>query len=380
MERSKILLVEDQAIIALAESRMIESHGFDVEIAHNGERALEIVEEDPELSLILMDIDLGAGIDGTETARKIIENHDLPIAFLSSHTEPEVVLKTEGITSYGYIVKDSGETVLITSIKMALRLFEARMNEKKSRAALQHSHDLMSYIIEHNRSAIAVHDRDLNYIYVSQPYLDQYNVKKRDVLGKHHYEIFPDLPEKWRIVHQKALRGEVHRGETDPYERDDGTVDWTRWECRPWYEADGTIGGIIIYTEVMSKEKRDSYELRDRLNFFQSVIRTTLDGFWVVGTDGRFLDVNDAYLEMTGYNRKEFLELSIWDIDADEKQEQTAERIHRLKANGNAVFTVRHRRKNGSIFNVELSTTYVGGENECFVCFCRDVSDVIEIK
>lgn len=184
------------------------------------------------------------------------------------------MLKTEGITSYGYIVKDSGETVLITSIKMALRLFEARMNEKKSRVALQHSHDLMSYIIEHNHSAIAVHDRDLNYIYVSQPYLDQYNVKKRDVLGKHHYEIFPDLPEKWRIVHQKALRGEVHRGETDPYERDDGTVDWTRWECRPWYEADGTIGGIIIYTEVMSKEKRDSYELRDRLNFFQSVIRT----------------------------------------------------------------------------------------------------------
>jgi CheY-like chemotaxis protein len=198
MEKTKILLVEDQAIIALVESKIIEKNGFDVRTAYSGEQALDILEEDCEFSLILMDIDLGEGIDGTETAQRILAKHDLPVAFLSAHTEPEVVLKTEGITSYGYIVKNSGETVLITSIKMALRLFEAKMKEKESLRALQHSHDLMSYIIEHTRSDIAVHDRDLNYIYVSQSYLDQFNVKKRDVLGKHHYEVFPDLPEKWR--------------------------------------------------------------------------------------------------------------------------------------------------------------------------------------
>ena len=143
----------------------------------------------------------------------------LPIAFLSSHTEPEVVEKTVGITSYGYIVKNTGETVLLAAIKMALRLFEAKMGEKAQKSALVHSHDLMKYIIEHTRSAVAVHDRDLKYIYVSRPYLDQYNVEKRDVIGKHHYEIFPDLPQKWRDVHQNALAGEVSRGENDPYYR-----------------------------------------------------------------------------------------------------------------------------------------------------------------
>jgi DNA-binding NarL/FixJ family response regulator len=64
-------------------------------------------------------------MDGTEAAQEILQKRKLPLVFLSSHTEREVVEKTEGITSYGYIVKNSGETVLIASIKMAFRLFES---------------------------------------------------------------------------------------------------------------------------------------------------------------------------------------------------------------------------------------------------------------
>jgi PAS domain S-box-containing protein len=127
---------------------------------------------------------------------------------------------------------------------------------KEAEESLIHSHKLMSYIIEHNRSAIAVHDRDMRYIYVSKRYLDDYKVKEQDVIGKHHYEVFPDLPQKWKDVHKKALAGEISSAENDPYVREDGTVDWTRWECRPWYEADGSIGGIIVYTEVITERKR----------------------------------------------------------------------------------------------------------------------------
>jgi len=108
--------------------------------------------------------------------------------------------------------------------------------QKRSEEALIHSHDLMRYIIEHNRSAIAVHDKDLKYIYVSQRYLQDYKVKDKDIIGKHHYAVFPDLPQKWRDVHQKALAGETSSAEDDPYVRDDGSVEWTRWECRPWYQ------------------------------------------------------------------------------------------------------------------------------------------------
>ncbi|MDZ7793232.1 MAG: PAS domain S-box protein [Spirochaetia bacterium] len=121
----KILLVEDEALIAMNEAQMLKKHGYEVVTVYNGENAIEAVEQDPEISLILMDIDLGKGMDGTEAAEKILNKKDIPIVFLSSHTELEVVEKTEKITSYGYVVKNSNPTVLDASVKMAFKLFEA---------------------------------------------------------------------------------------------------------------------------------------------------------------------------------------------------------------------------------------------------------------
>ena len=143
---------------------------------------------------------------------------------------------------------------------------------KQAEEALTHSHDLMRYIIEHNRSDVAVHDRELKYVYVSQSYLQDYRVKERDIIGKHHYDVFPDLPQKWRDVHQRVLAGEILSAEDDPYMREDGTVDWTRWECRPWYEADGLIGGIIVYTEIVTERVRAEEELRKHREHLEELV------------------------------------------------------------------------------------------------------------
>jgi PAS domain S-box-containing protein len=260
-KQKNILLVEDEAIIAMTEKALLEKFGYRVQVAHGGEEAITTVAATPGIDLILMDINLGAGMDGTDAAAMILKTQDIPVVFLSSHTEPEVVEKTEKITSYGYVVKNSSATVLDASIKMAFKLFAAKMRERKKEAALAHSNQLMKYIIEHMHSAVAVHDRDLKYIYVSQRYLDDYKVKEQDIIGRHHYDVFPDLPQKWRDVHNRALAGEISMAEDDPYEREDGTVEWTRWECRPWYTADGSIGGIIIYTEVTTGRKQAEIKL-----------------------------------------------------------------------------------------------------------------------
>ncbi|MFO7849551.1 MAG: response regulator, partial [Spirochaetia bacterium] len=129
----KILLVEDEPLITLSESKMLKRNGYEVVTADSGEKAVAAVEDDRSIDLILMDIDLGEGMDGTEAAEMILDKYDLPIAFLSSHTEPEIVEKTEGITSYGYIVKNSGETVLLASIRMAFRLYDAHRELKEQK-------------------------------------------------------------------------------------------------------------------------------------------------------------------------------------------------------------------------------------------------------
>ncbi|MFP4487947.1 MAG: PAS domain-containing protein [Bacteroidales bacterium] len=146
--------------------------------------------------------------------------------------------------------------------------------EKDEGDHMDHFHDLMRYIIEHTNSAVAVHDTDLRYIYVSQRYLDQFGLKDRDIIGKHHYDVFPDLPQKWKDVHQRVLKGEVVGADRDDYKRDDGSVHWTRWECRPWYERDGSIGGIIVYTEVITEQVKAEEELRKLKDNLEAEVET----------------------------------------------------------------------------------------------------------
>ena len=107
---------------------------------------------------------------------------------------------------------------------------KAKEQAEKSEKALKQSDDLMKYIIEHNRSAVAVHDKDFKYIHLSQRYLEEYNLVGLNIIGKHHYDVFPDLPQKWRDVHKKALLGIVSSAEDDAYYKDNETVMWTRGE------------------------------------------------------------------------------------------------------------------------------------------------------
>lgn len=122
-----ILIVEDEAIIALQETAQLRSAGYSVEHVFTGEKAVETVLSDPAgVDLILMDINLGRGMDGTEAAEAILKRFSVPILFLSSHREPDVVLKTEQIAGYGYVVKSSEFSILDASVKMAFKLFETK--------------------------------------------------------------------------------------------------------------------------------------------------------------------------------------------------------------------------------------------------------------
>ena len=117
---------------------MLEGFGYQVVVAATGEQALEIFKDKPEIDLILMDIDLGPGrLSGTETAIRILKDHRVPVLFLSSHAEPELVARTEEISTYGYVVKNTDVTILDTSIKMALRLFQANVRLEAEREYLQ---------------------------------------------------------------------------------------------------------------------------------------------------------------------------------------------------------------------------------------------------
>jgi len=126
-KQKTILLVEDDVIISMLETKQLKKEGYKVIHTISGEKAIAIACSDDEcIDLILMDIDLGSGIDGTDAAMEILKQKNIPVLFVSSHIEKAIVDKTEKITSYGYVVKNSSFTVLDASIKMAFKLFDAK--------------------------------------------------------------------------------------------------------------------------------------------------------------------------------------------------------------------------------------------------------------
>ncbi|MDQ7827156.1 MAG: PAS domain S-box protein [Candidatus Eremiobacteraeota bacterium] len=135
--RKKLLLVEDQKVISIVEAQVIKRNGYEVTTVSSGEDSVEAVKTDPSIDLVLMDIELGEGIDGTEAARRILEIRSLPIVFLTSHSEREMVEKVRGITRYGYVIKNSGDFVLLSSIEMALELFYAHRRTEEHRQDLE---------------------------------------------------------------------------------------------------------------------------------------------------------------------------------------------------------------------------------------------------
>ena len=156
---TEVLLVEDEVIIAMSERKELEKHGYAVNHVMNGESAIrQALDKDVDYDLILMDIDLGPGIDGTKAAEEILKYRDIPIVFLTSHTEPEIVNQTEKITSYGYVVKNTGIVVLDASIKMALKLFKEKTDRNQAEEMLKSERDQMLSVFNSIDEPIYVSD------------------------------------------------------------------------------------------------------------------------------------------------------------------------------------------------------------------------------
>lgn len=135
MDRNRtILLVEDEAVISIALAHSIRNFGYEVITANNGERAVKACAESNAVNFVLMDLDLGAGMQGPEAAVEILKFRDIPVVFLTSHSGQQMVESVLGIPHYGYIMKSSGDFLLKSSIEMAFQLFDAHEKVKASEA------------------------------------------------------------------------------------------------------------------------------------------------------------------------------------------------------------------------------------------------------
>jgi PAS domain S-box-containing protein len=186
--------------------------------------------------------------------------------------------------------------VIVGASKIARDITASKLKEEQ----LRESEDRFRLFIEHAPAALAMFDREMRYLQMSRRWRTDYALSERELRGLSHYEIFPEVPERWKEIHRRGLAGEVLRGEDDRLDRSDGSVQWIRWEVRPWHDRAGEIAGIVIFAEEITERKRAEQRLRESEESFQAMANGIPQLAHMAGPDGAFSWYNQRWYEYTG--------------------------------------------------------------------------------
>jgi PAS domain S-box-containing protein len=338
-DQKTLLLVEDDGLLAMTEIRWLNKAGYKVIHVINGEKAVEIVQKcKDQIDLILMDINLGSGIDGTQAAQEILRDHDIPLLFLSSHTEHEIVEKTERISSYGYVVKNSNDVVLLVSIKMAFKLHDANKELKSKEKALSENqarlrisefiskagngalHEPMNLKqieerllklqigIDCSEDAIFITDKDGKIEFTNHAFETIYGFSPEEIIGKTPRIIKSNLiPQTvyenfWStLLSKNSVNGEIQN------KTKDGQLITIEGSNNPILDHSGEIIGFLGIHRDVTKRKRAEDLLRESEERFRLIVGNNPDLTMVQDKNGFVTFLSHQALSVIGHDPEKFM-------------------------------------------------------------------------
>lgn len=291
---------------------------------------------------------------------------------------------------------DAGEAMGIVSIVRDIT------ERKGAESILRANSQLVSAVLDSTPVLIAYLDPDMNFVRVNRAYAAADNKDPDYFIGKNHFALYPN-PENEAIFRRVAETGIPHVSSARPFEYEHnperGVTHWD-WTLTPIKEADGRVAGLVLSLlnvsdrinalEAAQQNERALQALNETLEARvqeraaeimrqahrnETIINTALEGFFAVDVRGRIRSVNPALCGMLGYSQDELLQMGVPDIEALESPEDVAARIEKLIKLGHDRFDTRHRRKDGSVIDVEVSISFVDDEAEkMFYVFTHDIT------
>ncbi|MBA4196272.1 MAG: hypothetical protein C0459_01840 [Chitinophaga sp.] len=298
-------------------------------------------------------------------------------AFLQAMKTQEFVQHTDyyeplNLTQENYIYPSpEGLSVFIKDISER-KIAEEKIKERDKQ---------LRFFIKHSPVALAMFDKKMNYIMTSDRWITDFKLPE-NIIGKNHYDIFPEIPDYWKDIHKKCLKGEVQKNDEEAFVRADGTIEWLRWEVHPWYNTNEEVGGIIIFSETIT----DRVTAKERISLLNEKVSNSEKQYRYLFDNNpmpllamdinsyEYLDVNDAALKQYGYTKKEFLKLTAKDIRPKEDVDKFINQDHSPSIYKRGIW--RHMRKDGSLFYAEITTQniFFNGRNARLVL----VNDITE--
>lgn len=239
-----------------------------------------------------------------------------------------------------------------------------RISEHQGISSGSAAKHLIELLLDRTPVAIALCDRDMRYVAYNDRWITDYDLPDKDLIGCSHYDVFPQIGEEWRSLHQRALAGETLSRDRDPYPGRDGQTDWIRWTMAPWTDEAGQVQGILIVTEMLTSQIEE--ELRTRiLTEEMSLFHEIAEGMALFMLDeaGRIMIWKVGAQRMFGWSEAEVLGKSFEFIfdPADKTRGLPERQLEVARAHGSFHDRCWRLRKDGSRFLGDVTVSHIEG-------------------
>ena len=275
-------------------------------------------------------------------------------------------------------VLDRGKVISWTADGKPLMMFGTHTVISELKSAVERT----LLFIEQTPNAIAMLNNNMEYLAVSEKWKKDYKIGDIEIIGKSHYEIFPEISDDWKTIHKKCLSGQTQKQEEDIFVRADGSVSWLKWEIKPWYSDNNQVGGIIMYTEDITERKNIQDQLRINEQAFRGNFENAAVGMAMLDLDGHLIKLNKTVCDIVGYTEDEIREKSLRGITHPDDLTENLTLLDELVAGKRNSYQMEKRYigKNNKIIHAILAVSAVRDANDKIIYLVSQIVDITAQK